>query len=138
MIRKLEPGDVDAAVRLVAEDTCVPADEVAATITDQDAWVFVEDGTIRGLVSTKVRRQDYGLRVYVGPRFRNRGIGGALYAHVRPVFDGPGPDKVTATYRVDTGDARAFFARRGFRPWFRMAYLAYCGDRQPEADFDIR
>ncbi len=141
MIRRLNPQDLAEKaqiVQMVATDSRMTPREVEAILTDHDTWVYELDQDIVGLVCSKAYSRDYGLRVFVVPGYRLRGIGRLLYDHVRPSFDGPGPDKLTVTYRVDTSNAQPFFGRRGFEPWFQMTYLNYMGPKQAVRDADIR
>jgi ribosomal protein S18 acetylase RimI-like enzyme len=141
VIRRLEPEETDRVVELAGPDSRMPPDEIRAVLADHDTWVCVGGNEIKGLVCTKKYSRDYGLRIFVAPEYRGQGIGRMLYEHVRPEFDGPGPDKITAAYRADAGDAPAFFGRRGYEPWFRMVYLSFPAHRQLDvvsAGCDIR
>jgi GNAT superfamily N-acetyltransferase len=150
-IRRLEAVDIPAVVRLIAAgDLRMSREEIESILADHDACVYctrepeLEPGQgpgpepgpvvsrIVGLACTKRYSRDYGLRIYVDPAHRGQGIGGRLYEHVQPAFAGPGPDRVTATYRSDAGPGREFFRRRGFQPWFDMVHLRYDGPRRPE------
>lgn len=133
VIRRLEPREVDRVVELVGPDSRMPPDEITAVLTGHDTWVCVGDGAVKGVVCTKKYSRDYGLRLFVAPEHRGQGIGRLLYDHVRPEFDAPGPDKITATYRADRGDAPAFFARRGYEPWFQMVHLSFPAHGQLDA-----
>lgn len=138
MIRPYQPADLEAIVSLVGEGTHMPADEVRTLVTERKTSVYVEAGAIRGIVSTTTFEDAHGLRLYVGPRWRGSGIGGALYDFVRPEFDAAGPYQVNTTYRADDAHGRGFFERRGFTSWYGMTHLSYQGPRQPESEVTIR
>lgn len=128
-IRLLDSAAISAACALVAQDSLLPLGEIKGIMGDHEVWVYEVEGEIAGLAATKLFSRDLGLRLYVGPTHRGKGVGRALFEHVRPGLADSGRDIVTATYRSDAGESRGFFARRGFRPWFDMVYLAYEGPR---------
>lgn len=135
-------------VGLVREGDQTPTETVRSALEAYRLQVDDDGGTIRGLVGTMDEGgQDYNLRVYVGPRFRGRGVGRRLYeagmAELAGQEPGAGPagqasaGRVTVRYRADAAapgpvDSQAFFARRGYRVWYAMDELVYRGGRQPD------
>ncbi len=139
MIRPFEPDDLEAIVSLVAAGTHMPADEIRSLVTERRTSVYVKDGAIQGVLCTTQFDDGWGLRLFVGPRWRGAGIGRELYDYALPQFDAAaGPDRVNTSYRVDDGTGRSFFARRGFVPWYGMTHLSYQGPRQHVPDLTIR
>jgi GNAT superfamily N-acetyltransferase len=138
MIRKPQAQETDGLLALIAEGSRMPTADAGSILESHDTLIYETGGVVQGLVCTKTYSRDYGILLYVAPRFRGQGIGLRLYHHVRPQFDGPGPDRLTATYRTDVGHAREFFAALGFAPWYGMVYLSYEGGPQPEPSMQIR
>lgn len=132
MIRCYREGDYPAIMELLQAETAIVQATVGDALTDHANAIVWSDPVIKGFAATKAYWRDYSICIFVTPTHRCQGIGGALYQRVLPWFAGSGLTRATATYRCDTGHARAFYARRGFVPWYTLVYLTYQGGRQPD------
>jgi len=132
VIRDYRAGDYPSIIELLQPETAITQAAISDALSDYANAVVWADPAIRGFAATKAHWRDYSLCLFVAPPYRRRGIGGALYRHAYPWFAGSGLSRATASYRCDAGHARAFYARRGFVPWYTLVYLAYHGGRQPE------
>ncbi len=139
MIRSFKRADLPVLIPLIQEDKHMQPDEISERLTDNTTWVY-GDGVLQGCAAvTGVRatasgRQQISCWLYVGPAFRQRGIGSALWTVVAEHLRRRDADLICTGYRSDRGGAPAFFAARGFHPWFSSHLLSYTGPGFPRAD----
>jgi GNAT superfamily N-acetyltransferase len=128
--------DLPVLTRLIQSHTALDAATCARRLEGGMVLVY-DDGTIKGCgVVGEPRSVEGETRVdawlYTDPAHRRMGIGGRLWERIRPLVARLAPAVVEVGYRADQGDARAFFAARGFRKWFAMERLRYAGPLFPE------
>lgn len=140
MIREFRPEDADEIIRIVQFGTQMTAKRIIARIRPGQTMVF-DDGGIKGCAAWTLVTPVDGIPTaqvwaYTDPRFRGRGIGGALWEATHPVIQSFGAARIMTDYRLDEGDSRGFFASKGFEKWFVLHDLVYEGPGFPEPEID--
>ncbi|MHB8928325.1 MAG: GNAT family N-acetyltransferase [Bacillota bacterium] len=140
MIRNYNPEDLARVIAMVQKGDTKPADEVVEVLGKYRSLVYTDGRGIRGVACVlEEQPRDYNLRIYVDPTHRRGGIGAALWQAAVATIKEMGPaGRVTVRYRSDKGDSRAFYAARGFKPWYAMDYLRHAGPRFPTPSLDVR
>jgi GNAT superfamily N-acetyltransferase len=125
-VRRLEAGDIPAAVALVQRSpdffTSDVPDKIQQDAADHDAWVIEDSGVLLGfaIVARKSARASEILWIAVDAVHRGRGHGTLLLGHVLEVLATSGTSVVEAkTLDASSGyepyeATRAFWERNGF------------------------
>ncbi|PWK15508.1 GNAT family N-acetyltransferase [Tumebacillus permanentifrigoris] len=144
MIRQYRASDHDAVVQLVrSNDPHMHPQEIQQLLAQGERYVCSEKGEIKGCALVIAHRSPLvgktcELFLLTALEQRKRGIGRALWAKAWPAVLATDSDVVTAQYRLDAGDTRAFFAKRGFERWLSMHQMQYSGPPFPEPDVTAR
>lgn len=136
LIREMRREDLAPLAHMIRATTAVDAETVTRRLQGGKAWVL-DDGGIRGCGSlSRPYPSESGGRIdvwlFTDPRFRRRGVASRLWETMLPHINASGAAVVETGYRADQGDARSFFASRGFEKWFARDTLRYSGPPLPE------
>ncbi len=139
MIRTCGPADSQAVIDMATDDPLLTPDIIRPMLDNYSTLVWAAEGHIKGVVCYQEESQgEFNIRIYTAPPYRRTGIGEALYKTAMSQLKNIGSGRITARYRSDKGDGRAFYTDRGFTYWYALDELLYTGDIIPEPKFDIR
>jgi GNAT superfamily N-acetyltransferase len=145
MIRKYRDSDRDEVVQLISSADAMLLHEIEQLLSagDGERYVCSEKGELKGCALVLAHESPQTgktceLYLLTAPAHRKRGIGRALWAKAWPAVLAADPDLVTVQYRVDAGDTRDFFGKRGFDRWLGLRQMQYRGAKFPEPDIAAR
>ena len=137
MIREFEPDDLAKVQDAVQLDIDMSEKTITRIIDKYNVMVYEANQEIAGcgawtiLNSTDEEKERIDIRIYTHPDFRRKGIGTRLWNEVHKRVRQMKTNQLETFYRADSGDAREFFNRRGFKRWFTLNDLTYQGPHFP-------
>lgn len=144
MIRDMRDGDMKAVVAMLQRGVQWRALEIAAILKSATVFLYEQQGEIVACgmydVTSFGEEGTAEIYVYTRPEWRNQGIGSSLFDQLFRQLEQQEKrvTAVAATYRVDEGEAEAFFAGRGFVPLWGQHLMQYCGGMLAEPTLAIK
>ncbi|WP_431809734.1 GNAT family N-acetyltransferase [Brevibacillus agri] len=144
MIRNLKERDLGTVVAMLQKEVQWRPVELAAILKSATVFLCEEQGEIVacGLYDLTSFGEEgtAEMYVYTRPEQRKKGIGSRLFDLVwtQLLAHEQKPTAVVATYRIDEGDAGAFFAKKGFAPLWGQHTMKYTGGMVPEPTLAVK
>ncbi|MBL0388483.1 GNAT family N-acetyltransferase [Tumebacillus sp. ITR2] len=143
MIRKYRARDRQAVVQLVTSCDHMHPHDIQSVLDGDTVYLCEQKGSLVGVaVVNAMERTVLGktceLYLLTAPAARKRGIGRTLWEKIWPSVLASDPDTVTVQYRLDEGDTRDFFQKRGFERWLTLHQMHYRGEKFPEPNLQAR